>query len=116
MGPKKIGIEKHWVQKMGTKTYLVRTNLGANKCWYEKKLGTNTKLGKKNFFFEKKWEYMYIVPVDLSINLKEDGNQAPFTFINGPRVGNVDMDGRDIENNRLLPDRFLIYQTRLRIK
>ncbi|KAH3697385.1 hypothetical protein DPMN_084885 [Dreissena polymorpha] len=34
--------------------------------------------------------YGEVVPVDLSINLKEDGNQAAFTFINGPAVGNVD--------------------------
>ncbi|KAH3699336.1 hypothetical protein DPMN_074292 [Dreissena polymorpha] len=33
-----------------------------------------------------------VVPVDLSINLKEDGNQAAFTFINDPGVGNVEMD------------------------
>ncbi|KAH3708662.1 hypothetical protein DPMN_068119 [Dreissena polymorpha] len=33
-----------------------------------------------------------VVPVDLSINLKEDGNKASFSFINGPGVGYVDMD------------------------
>ncbi|KAH3706217.1 hypothetical protein DPMN_065600 [Dreissena polymorpha] len=34
------------------------------------------------------------LPVDPSINLKEDGNQAAFTFINGTGMDNVDMDGR----------------------
>ncbi|KAH3719107.1 hypothetical protein DPMN_061938 [Dreissena polymorpha] len=33
-----------------------------------------------------------VVPVDLSINLKEDGNQTAFPFINSPWVGNVDME------------------------
>ncbi|KAH3771469.1 hypothetical protein DPMN_172788 [Dreissena polymorpha] len=41
------------------------------------------------------WGYGEVVPVDLSINLKEDGNQAAFTFINDLGVGNVDTDGRD---------------------
>ncbi|KAH3811239.1 hypothetical protein DPMN_139646 [Dreissena polymorpha] len=33
-----------------------------------------------------------VVHVDLSINLKEDGNHAAFICINGTGVGNVDMD------------------------
>ncbi|KAH3771472.1 hypothetical protein DPMN_172791 [Dreissena polymorpha] len=41
------------------------------------------------------WGNGEVVPVDLSINLKEDGNQAAFTFINGLGVGNVDTDGRE---------------------
>ncbi|KAH3709950.1 hypothetical protein DPMN_069416 [Dreissena polymorpha] len=64
-----MGTKNNWVRKKW-----VRTILGANKKW---------------------GVYGEVVPVDLSINLKEDGNQAAFTFINGPGVGNVDMDGRD---------------------
>jgi hypothetical protein len=68
--------------------------------WVLKKIGYEQigyeKSGYEQFWVRKNiWGYGEVVPVDLSIKLKEDGNQAVFTFINGPGVGNVDMDGQD---------------------
>ena len=56
---------------------------------YEKN-GVRTILGTKT-----NKGYGEVVPVDLLVNLKEDGSKAAFTFINGPCVGYVDMGGRD---------------------
>ncbi|KAH3850665.1 hypothetical protein DPMN_093090 [Dreissena polymorpha] len=54
--------------------YVKTENMG-----YEKKIGY-----EKNWVRKKNWEYGEVVTVDLSINLKQDGKQAAFTYINGP--------------------------------
>ncbi|KAH3826388.1 hypothetical protein DPMN_128292 [Dreissena polymorpha] len=59
-------------------------NLGTKKDWVQTTLDT-----------KQIWVNGEIERLDISINLKKEGNQAAFTFINGPRVGYVDRDGRD---------------------
>ncbi|KAH3788440.1 hypothetical protein DPMN_166584 [Dreissena polymorpha] len=47
-------------------------------------------MGYENFWVRQKiGGYGEVVPVDLSINLKEDGNQAAFNFSNGPGIDRV---------------------------
>ncbi|KAH3897451.1 hypothetical protein DPMN_021639 [Dreissena polymorpha] len=60
------------------------------KSWNHKiKLEVARQRPTRNFGWARPMLVENRVPVDLSMNLKEDGNQAPFTFSNGPGIDRV---------------------------
>ncbi|KAH3726984.1 hypothetical protein DPMN_052891 [Dreissena polymorpha] len=66
---------------------------------------------ENNWERKKNWGNGGVVFVDLSINLKEDGNQDAFTFINGPELDRVvirdeivaERTDRKMETNTIFP-------------